>query len=162
MEDGREGRERWCEGGIEREWRKGGRIEEGNERGRDGAGEKGGRKRAEEEGIVEGREQRSEWDEQFREGAMEERMREGARDGGIFQGRYPEEDNDPYTAHKTTHHPALILDTSCERVRKLCIVMVVLYSSNDRWMRWFYVMAIMDWVHMAWTWCIIGNPSKAM
>ena len=22
-------------------------------------------------------------------------------------------------------------------------------------------MAIMDWVHMAWSWCIIGNPSEA-
>ena len=25
----------------------------------------------------------------------------------------------------------------------------------------FYVMAIMDWVHMAWTWFIIGNRSEA-
>ena len=31
----------------------------------------------------------------------------------------------------------------------------------DRWMIWFYVMAIMDWVHMSYAWCIIGNPSEA-
>ena len=30
-----------------------------------------------------------------------------------------------------------------------------------RWMTRFYVMAIMDLVHMAWTRCIPGNPSEA-
>ena len=40
-----------------------------------------------------------------------------------------------------------------EKVNKLCIVMHhnVLF---DRWMTLFYVMAIMDLVHMGWTWCI--------
>ena len=42
---------------------------------------------------------------------MEERGRKGAKEGRIFQGRYPEEDNGQYTAHKTTHHMALALDT---------------------------------------------------
>ena len=30
----------------------------------------------------------------------------------------------------------------------------------DRWVACFDVMAIMDWMHMAWTRCIIGNPSE--
>ena len=40
----------------------------------------------------------------------------------------------------------------------LCIAMChnVLF---DRWRTSFYVMAIMEWVHIAWTGCIIGNPS---
>ena len=46
-----------------------------------------------------------------------------------------------------------------ELVCKLCIVM----RRNglvDRWMTQFYVMAVMDWVHMAWTWCIVGLDGK--
>ena len=31
----------------------------------------------------------------------------------------------------------------------------------DRWMTLFYDGKYFDWVHMAWTWCIIGNPSEA-
>ena len=56
--------------------------------------------------------------------------------------------------HKPSHNAAL---TGINY--KLCIVMRhnVLF---DRWMTWFYVMAIMDWVNMAWTRCIIRNRAK--
>ena len=131
------------EGGSKgREWgsddvREGGaRVEEGNEWGRnvcmDGARERGG----------------SNGEEQGRSvGGIE-------MGGGKLQGRYPG-DIGQYTAYTTTHNAALVIATlalqmqNCKRVYKLCIVM----RSNvlfDRWVKWFYVMAIMDCVHMTW------------
>ena len=76
------------------------------------------------------REQRSEGEEQ---------RSVGGREGGKLQGRYPEEDNGQYTAHKTMHNTAFAIVTlilqiqNCKRVYKLCIVMRrnVLF---DRWM----------------------------
>ena len=34
-------------------------------------------------------------------------------------------------------------------------------GGRDRWRTSFYVMAIMELVHVAWNGCIIGNPSEA-
>ena len=34
------------------------------------------------------------------------------------------------------------------------------YVLFDRWRTSFYVIAIMDWVHMTWNGCIIGHPSE--
>ena len=64
---------------------------------------------------------------------------------------------------RDTSEEDLVLQVkNSELVYKLCIVMRrnVLF---DRSMACFYVMAIMDWVHMACTWCIVGlgNPSEA-
>ena len=64
---------------------------------------------------------------------------------------------------RDTFEEYLVLQVkNSELVYKLCIVMRrnVLF---DRSMACFYVMAIMDWVHMACTWCIVGpgNPSEA-
>ena len=58
--------------------------------------------------------------------------------------------------HKPSHNAALAIDTLLLQMKnsELCVLFV-------RWMTLFYVMAIMAWVHMAWTRCIIGNPSEA-
>ena len=62
----------------------------------------------------------------------------------------------------TSEEDLVLQVKNSELVYKLCIVMRrnVLF---DRSMACFYVMAIMDWVHMACTWCIVGlgNPSEA-
>ena len=62
----------------------------------------------------------------------------------------------------TSEEDLVLQVKNSELVYKLCIVKRrnVLF---DRSMALFYVMAIMDWVHMACTWCIVGlgNPSEA-
>ena len=111
-------------------------VDEGKERGRDGAWTVGGRKWAEK--------------------GLSEQGREISREVS-WGGHWPVVKYSQTIPQGGPCHWYFVITNekywTCINY-KLCVLFV-------RRMTWFHVMAIMAWVHMAWTRCIIGNPSEA-